>query len=175
MDPETAQPEPPAERPGCLRTLVWVVWELLKGVVRLGIVVVVYVVAAVAGSAGTVWLAWGHDVEEVITGGLIMSLFFPFALTVGFIAWLIPSWVRTIRDGRDPDTAFAVPKRSDGFLMVLVTLNVSLLCTGMLQPPLLAYLGAGIGAVVFASVIVAIGGRYVAQIWVAIIAGLADG
>ena len=94
--------------------------ELIKGLLRIGVVITVYVLATVAGVVIAVVSA-PEGVQSLllaIGAGLVLPA---VALTGGFLGWLSPATIRIYTRGGNPDLDYAVPRPADAILLVGVT------------------------------------------------------
>jgi hypothetical protein len=136
-------------------------FELVRAVLRLGVVLAVYFSSALGGAAIGA-LSGQEGLQATLLAGGLGLLLVPAALSFGFIAWLMPATVRIYAKGGDPELDYAEPKRADALLLVVVTIGLSIWGAHGLD---ISVPGVAALALVSAFTIVAIGGAKVAELW----------
>ncbi len=150
-----------------IRLLVFLVVEASKALLRLGVVVVVYAFSALAASILAA-LSTSAGFGAALSNGFLGVLLLPSALTVGFVAWLMPATIRIYARGENPDLEFAVPTRFDACLFVVVTVLVSVLGARWMN---VSQVGFACLSLASTTTIVATGGAKVAELWGHIVTG----
>ena len=140
--------------------------ELVKGLLRIGVVVAVYVISAFAGFVIAIMSAQ-EGVQSVLLAAGTGFLLPAVALTGGFIGWLSPATIRIYAGGGNPDVDYAVPRPADAVLLVGVTSLISGAGAWWLD---LSTFGFTCLALVSTLLIVGVGGAKVAELWGHIVA-----
>ena len=135
--------------------------ELVKGLLRIGVVITVYLIATVAGLV--IAIASAPDgVQSLLLAIGAGSLLPAVALTGGFLGWLSPATIRLYARGGDPDLDYAVPRPADAALLVGVASLISGAGAWWLH---LSVLGFTCLALISTLIIVRVGGAKVAELW----------
>ena len=134
--------------------------DLVKGLLRTGVVVAVYVVSTVAGLVIAIMFAQ-EGVQSLLLAAGAGLLLPAVALTGGFLGWLSPATIRIYARGGNPDLAYAVPRPADAVLFVGVASLISGAGAWWLH---LSILGFTCLALVSTLIIVAVGGAKVAEL-----------
>ena len=140
--------------------------ELVKGLLRTGVVVAVYVVSTFAGFVIAIMFAQ-EGVQSLLLAAGAGLLLPAVALTGGFLGWLSPATIRIYARGGNPDLDYAVPRPADAVLFVGVASLISGAGAWWLD---LSILGFTCLALVSTLIIVAVGGAKVAELWGHIVA-----
>ena len=98
--------------------------ELVKGLLRTGVVVAVYVVSTFAGFVIAIMFAQ-EGVQSLLLAAGAGFLLPAVALTGGFLGWLSPATIRIYATGGNPDLDYAVPRPADAVLFVGVASLIS--------------------------------------------------
>ena len=140
--------------------------ELVKGLLRIGVVVAVYVVSTFAGFVIAIVFAQEGVQSFLLAAGA--GLLLPaVALTGGFLGWLSPATIRIYARDGNPDLDHAVPRPTDAALFVGVASLISGAGASWLH---LSTLGFTCLALVSTLIIVAVGGAKVAELYGHIVA-----
>lgn len=169
-----------APAPGCLRLLLRGLFGLVTGVLRVGVVLAVYAAAAIAGGLFTMN---GMNVDVLRRGESLLfntnlgAVILPFALTVGFAAWLFPASYRLVtrrEEDLDANDRWLVPRRAEYLILVTVTVSIAAGCGGVLSTDGAAWMtwAFAVSALVATLILVGSGARQIGALWLVMLLGV---
>ena len=170
---DTSNPRPrPLTAWGCLWFLVKLPFVLALGVARMGVMLAVFVAGMLVAGVGGVSFGYPVDLAHALVGGPLAAVMFPIVLLIGMVGWFLPATARIYSRGGDPELEWVVPTVTDGVWFIAATWVASALLGWVWAdlvdvtpawPPMVTLAAL---CTLAAGVILATGGRHIAQIFV---------